>query len=182
MASIDNAIVNVPLSKRGNIDAQITKHLKAEHARAEAASKALRATKRQQMAQVKALIAAVSDERMAELGKPYGLTVKQTRSKFVAAAFSNPDVVIKTMTAEVEKQQAEAERIAYVSAERAERLAECEERAARQKTRAYAAEWSEPGPDPLSPDKRAALNGALAQIDRAFGKGAVVPASRMEAA
>lgn len=80
------------------------------------------------------------------------------------------------------QQQAEAERIAYVSAERAERLAECEERTAREKTRAYAAEWSEPGPDPLSPDKRAALNGALAQIERAFGKRAVVPASRMEAA
>ena len=76
----------------------------------------------------------------------------------------------------------EAERIAYVSAERAERLAECEERTAREKTRAYAAEWSEPGPDPLSPDKRAALNAAMAQCERAFGKGAIVPASRMEAA
>ncbi|GEM_PF-1924530 len=80
------------------------------------------------------------------------------------------------------QQQAEAERIAYVSAERAERLAECEERTAREKTRAYAAEWSEPGPDPLSPDKRAALNAAMALCDRAFGKGAVIPASRMEAA
>lgn len=80
------------------------------------------------------------------------------------------------------QQQDEAERIAYVSAERAERLEECEERTARQKTRAYAAEWSEPGPDPLPADKRAALNGALAQIERAFGKRAVVPASRMEAA
>ncbi len=78
--------------------------------------------------------------------------------------------------------QAEAERIAYVSAERAERLAECEERAARRKLRDYAAEWSKPGPDPLSPDKRAALNAAMALCDRAFGKGAVVPASRMEVA
>lgn len=78
--------------------------------------------------------------------------------------------------------QKEAEYDAYVSAERAERLAECEERAARRKLRAYAAEWSEPGPDPLSPDKRAALNGALAQIEWAFGKRAVVPASRMGAA
>ena len=78
--------------------------------------------------------------------------------------------------------QAEAGYDAYVSAERAERLEECEERAARRKVRAYAAEWSAPGPDPLSPDKRAALNGALAQIERAFGKRAVVPASRMEAA
>lgn len=78
--------------------------------------------------------------------------------------------------------QKEAERIAYVSAERAERLAECEERAARRKVRAYAAEWSAPGPDPLSPDKRAALNAAMALCDRAFGKGAVIPASRMEAA
>lgn len=78
--------------------------------------------------------------------------------------------------------QAEAEYDAYVAAEREARLEECEERAAREKTRAYAAEWSEPGPDPLSPDKRAALNGALAQIERAFGKRAVVPASRMEAA
>jgi len=78
--------------------------------------------------------------------------------------------------------QKEAERIAYVSAERAERLAECEERAPREKPRAYAAEWAEPGPDPLSPDRRAALNAAMALCDRAFGKGAVVPASRMEAA
>lgn len=76
----------------------------------------------------------------------------------------------------------DADRTIYEAAERAERLAECEERAARLRTRAYAAEWSEPGPDPLSPDKRAALNGALAQIERAFGKRAVVPASRMEAA
>ena len=76
----------------------------------------------------------------------------------------------------------DADRAIYEAAERAERLAECEERAARQKTRAYAAEWSAPGPDPLSPDKRAALNAAMALCDRAFGKGAVVPASRMEAA
>lgn len=78
--------------------------------------------------------------------------------------------------------QAEAEYDAYVAAERAERLEECEERAARRKLRDYAAEWSAPGPDPLSPDKREALNGALAQIERAFGKRAVVPAYRMEAA
>ena len=182
MASTDTAIVNVPLSKRGNIDAQVAKYMKAEHARAEAASKAVRATKREQMARVKALIAAVSDERMAELGKPYSLTIKQTRRKFTEAAFVNPALVIKTMTAEVEKQKAEAERIAYVAAEREERLADCEVRVARRKAAAHAAELSAPGPDPLSPDKRAALNGALAQIERAFGKRAVVPASRMEAA
>ncbi|MNE57777.1 hypothetical protein D3C80_1527640 [compost metagenome] len=78
--------------------------------------------------------------------------------------------------------QTEAEYDAYIAAERAERLKECEERAARLKLREHAAEWSEPGPDPLSPDKRAALNGAMAQIERAFSKRAVVPASRMEAA
>ncbi|WP_298700924.1 hypothetical protein [uncultured Brevundimonas sp.] len=84
--------------------------------------------------------------------------------------------------AHITHNQAKAEYDAYVAAEREARLEECEERAARLKTRAYAAEWSTPGPDPLSPDKRAALNGALAQIERAFGKRAVVPASRMEAA
>lgn len=84
--------------------------------------------------------------------------------------------------ASIPHSQAEAERLAYVVAERAERLEECEERAARSKLREHAAEWSKPGPDPLSPDKREALNGALAQIERAFGKQAVVPASRMEAA
>jgi len=76
----------------------------------------------------------------------------------------------------------DADRSLYEAAERDERLEECEERAARRKVRAYAAEWSAPGPDPLSTDKREALNGALAQIERAFGKRAVVPASRMEAA
>lgn len=97
----DNAIVNIPLAKRGNIDAQITKHLKAEHAAFEASARQGRATKREEMAKVKELVAAVSDERMAEMGKPYGLTVKQTRSQFIAAAFSNPQRVITSMTAEL---------------------------------------------------------------------------------
>lgn len=78
--------------------------------------------------------------------------------------------------------QTEAEYDAYIAAERAERLEECEERTARLKLREHAAEWSEPGPDPLSPDQRAALNGALAQIERAFGPRAVQRASQMEAA
>lgn len=101
MTSTDNAVVNVPLAKRGNIDAQIAKYLKAARAKAEADGKRLRAEKREQMALVKELVAAVSDERMAALGKPHGLTAKQTRRKFIEAAFINPQRVITSMRAEL---------------------------------------------------------------------------------
>ena len=101
MDRADHAVVNVPLAKRGNIDAQITKHLKAERAAFEASARQVRATKREEMAKVKELVATVCDERMAELGKPHGLTAKQTRRKFIEAAFINPQRVITSMSAEL---------------------------------------------------------------------------------
>jgi len=100
--ALDHGILNVPLAKRGDIDAQIDRY-KVEQARTTATRlKAARARHREAFALAKAAIAAVSDDRMAELGKPHGLTVKQTRAQFIAAANINPERVAKAMQRELE--------------------------------------------------------------------------------
>lgn len=99
--SFDHGILNVPLAKRGNIDKQIDAY-KAEQARSTAQRlKAARQRHRDALALAKAAIAQVSDERMAAMGKPYGLTVKQTRAQFVSAASVNPERVAKAMQREL---------------------------------------------------------------------------------
>ncbi len=99
--SFDHGILNVPLAKRGNIDKQIDAR-KADQARTTAQRlKAARVRHRDAFALAKAAIAQVSDERMAELGKAHGLTVKQTRAQFVSAASINPERVARAMQREL---------------------------------------------------------------------------------
>lgn len=67
----------------------------------------------------------------------------------------------------------------YAATERAAAWDECPERAARQKAAAYARNFR--GAD-LGNVNEAALAGALAKIERAFGPCAVIRASQLEAA
>lgn len=67
----------------------------------------------------------------------------------------------------------------YAAAEREAAWDQCPERAARQKASAGVRNFR--GAD-LGAVNEAALAGALAQIERAFGKGATRPASQLEAA
>lgn len=99
----DPAIVNLPLSKRGDLAAMARQSVEEEGRAWEARFAARRQASRAAFAQAKALIGRVSDDRMAQMGAAHGLTAKQTRAQFVSAARSNPGVVIRLMTLELER-------------------------------------------------------------------------------
>ena len=65
---LDHGMLNIPLSKRGDIDAQIDRYKASQSRQAKARNKATLAAQRAAIAEAKAAIAAVSDARMAEIG------------------------------------------------------------------------------------------------------------------
>ena len=87
---LDHGMLNVPLAKRGCIDAQIDayKAQKARNAKAEA--KALHEARQQ----ARAAVVAMSDERCVELSKGT-LTAKQARKKLLSMARFTPAVVLR---------------------------------------------------------------------------------------
>ncbi len=99
--SFDHGILNVPLSKRGNIDREIDRY-KAEQYRLEKhqarEAKALSKAKR---AEALELIARVSDARFAEIGKPHRMTARQARKKFLSMAGLNAALVIRVLRKEL---------------------------------------------------------------------------------
>lgn len=96
MTALDHGYLNLPLAKRGNIDAQIDAY-KAEKARE--AKAAFRAG-RQLVKQAREMVRSMSDARLAELGKPHKLTIIQTRKMMLSAADSRPAAVIASCTRE----------------------------------------------------------------------------------
>lgn len=98
---LDHGILNIPLAKRGDLNAQIDRSLAEERRSTAGRLNLARNRHREAFSRAKAAIAAVPDERMSELGKPYGLTVKQTRLQFIAAANINPERVAKSMQREL---------------------------------------------------------------------------------
>lgn len=100
---MDHGVLNLPLDRRGggSLDAQIDRHMATERRSTAARLKAARARYRAALALAQAAIANVSDARMAELGSAHGLTIKQTRAQFVAAATINPERVAKAMQREL---------------------------------------------------------------------------------
>lgn len=98
---LDHGLLNVPLSKRGNLDALVDRTIREQQAALKRADSAARRQHREQFAEAKRLIGLVSDERMAELGRPHGLTVRQARAQFTSAARSRPAQVIASMTREM---------------------------------------------------------------------------------
>lgn len=99
--ALDHGYLNIPLAKRGDLNAQVDRSLAEEKRSTAARLKAARTRHRDAFALAKSAIAAVSDERMAELGKPHGLTIKQTRAQFIAAANMNPERLAKSMQREL---------------------------------------------------------------------------------
>ena len=89
---IDHGMLNLPLAKRGCIDAQIDayKAQKARNAKAEA--KALHEARQQ----ARAAVVAMSDERCVELSKGT-LTAKQARKKLLSMARFTPAVVLRVV-------------------------------------------------------------------------------------
>lgn len=92
---MDHGVLNVPLRKRGNIDAQIDAY-KAGQA-AEAASKrkrdaeALKVKRDQALAAVESL----SDDRAKVLMERFGLSRKQLTKKLSGIAYWQPDIILR---------------------------------------------------------------------------------------
>lgn len=97
---LDHGILNVPLAKRGNIDAQIDRY-KADKAREEReARKAQVSQTKIDRAEAKALVSAMTTERLAELGKPHGLTAAAVRKSLMSDAHWKPGIVIRALKKE----------------------------------------------------------------------------------
>jgi hypothetical protein len=88
---MDHGILNIPLSKRGNIDAEIDRHKAAE-------AKARRARQhvatQQRMAASEALNNA-SDAALQSLAGKLGLTVAATRRKLHSECIASPQLVLR---------------------------------------------------------------------------------------
>lgn len=100
MTALDHGYLNLPLRNRGSINASISAATKAWALELKAARQAARRAARAQRKEARALVRLMTDFRLAELGKPYGLTIYQTRKKMLAAADARPAAVIASLTKE----------------------------------------------------------------------------------
>lgn len=87
---MDHGILNVPLSKRGNIDAEIDRYKAAEARTRRAASRQSHADR----VAARAALNAASDERLSGLAGKLGLTIKQTRARLRSECISSPRLVL----------------------------------------------------------------------------------------
>lgn len=89
---LDHGYLNTPLSKRGNIDAQIDR-FKAQQVREQRQADTARFhDARTKKARIAEILAAMSDERVVALAAPLGKRTPSTaRSALAAAANSNLD-------------------------------------------------------------------------------------------
>lgn len=99
MQPLDHGALNIPLAKRGNIDAQLDRY-KADQARAaEAARKAQAAQTAAARIEAKALLAAATPERLAYLAQRNGLTVAALKRRLKSDAHWLPETVIRLLAA-----------------------------------------------------------------------------------
>lgn len=95
-SNFDHGVLNVPLSARGDINAQLDRY-KAEQAQAAARkAKTANALHREQAEQAKALVASWSDARCVRILLRAGLklTAKQARKKLLSQAHWAPAAVL----------------------------------------------------------------------------------------
>lgn len=93
--AFDHGLLNLPLSKRGDIDAQIDAYKAQQKCQAAAKRKANAQAKRAQIAQAKASVAALDDARAAELMQKFGITRKQLDKKLNSIAHFTPAVILR---------------------------------------------------------------------------------------
>lgn len=100
---LDHGVLNVPLAKRGNIDAQIDRY-KAEQAKAAKATARSKAAEiASQREEAKAFVAGLSDERIAEVAQKIGSTPSKVRKELNSLAYFDPAKVLRMKAAEVSK-------------------------------------------------------------------------------
>lgn len=98
--SLDHGLLNVPLHKRGNIDAELDRYAAERAMERGAEAKAAHVVRQAERKQAKAMVRALSDERLAELGAPHLLSVRQTRLRLNSDAHWQPARVIAALSKE----------------------------------------------------------------------------------
>lgn len=102
-ASLDHGTLNVPLAKRGDIDAQLDRY-KATKAREQAAAaKVSTATMRMRRELAKGFLATLTEERLAELAAAVHVTVSALRKSLASDAHFQPSVVLALADAEAKR-------------------------------------------------------------------------------
>lgn len=91
----DNAIVNVPLSKRGNIDAQLDAYKRDKASEERQLCKALAQETKILRERAKALVASLPDERIEQGSKVAGLTKAQFRKRLLSYAHWQPGILLR---------------------------------------------------------------------------------------
>ena len=93
--SIDNAIVNVPLRKRGNIDAQLDAYKRDKAREERRLCKALAQETKILRERAKAVVANLPLERIAKAGKVAGTTPAQYRKRLMSQAHWQPSLILR---------------------------------------------------------------------------------------
>lgn len=92
---MDHGILNIPLAKRGNIDAQLDAFKAKQATEKKAAAKAAAQTTAELRIRAKAIVAAMTAERIAELAEKTNSTPGKVRHFMQSAAHWKPEWVIK---------------------------------------------------------------------------------------
>lgn len=95
--ALDHGTLNIPLAKRGDIDAQIDRYKADQAILAEAARKTSAAITKDGRVIAKALVAKVSDEKLQRLATKSGLTIAAARKKLASMAHWQPEMVIAAL-------------------------------------------------------------------------------------
>lgn len=91
----DGAIVNIPLSKRGNIDMQIDRYKADQGKQRRAEHKAWREQKAPLIAEARRLFDSAPESAFAELAERNGKTAKQVRASLKSYVRARPEMIIK---------------------------------------------------------------------------------------
>lgn len=93
--SIDNAIVNVPLSKRGDIDAQLDAYKRNKAREERQLCKALAQETKLLRERAKAIVSGLPVERIAKRAEAAGMTTVQYRKRLMSEAHWNPNMIVR---------------------------------------------------------------------------------------
>lgn len=95
-SSLDHGLLNIPLAKRGDIDAQIDRYKASKAQEAAVARKAATKLLEEHRKTAKAIVAAMTPERVAELAKKCNTTPAEVRRIMKSNAHWTPNFVILT--------------------------------------------------------------------------------------
>lgn len=96
----DPAVVNVPLSKRGDIDAQIDRHKAEQEKQKRAEHKAWKDAKEPLIAEARRLFDAAPDSAFAAMAERHGKTPKQVRAVLKSYVRARPQWIIDLLAGE----------------------------------------------------------------------------------